>query len=74
MLCAVAYQAVAYQLGSGEGSFAYSGDTSYHEPFWSALNSVRNLRYLMIETNYLDHEMKTQNLPATCDPNSLRRG
>jgi cAMP phosphodiesterase len=43
---------VAYQFDNGEGSFVFSGDTSYHEPFWNALDSIQNLRYLMIETNY----------------------
>src|SRR5687768_12140891 len=45
---------VGYQLDSGKASFVFSGDTTYHEPFWTALNAISNLRYLMIETTFLN--------------------
>jgi ribonuclease BN (tRNA processing enzyme) len=66
--------AVAYQLDSGKGSFVFSGDTSYHEPFWSALNSISNLRFLMIETSYLDHDMRNSKAAGHMRPELLARG
>jgi ribonuclease BN (tRNA processing enzyme) len=49
-----AVPAVGYCLDSGAGSFVYSGDTTDCEPFWAALNGIENLRYLMIETTFLN--------------------
>ena len=49
-----AVPAVGYCLDSGTASFVYSGDTTDCEPFWSALNRIANLRYLMIETTFLN--------------------
>ena len=46
--------AVGYCLDSGAASFVYSGDTTDCEEFWSALNRIDNLRYLMIETTFLN--------------------
>jgi ribonuclease BN (tRNA processing enzyme) len=49
-----AVPAVGYRIDSGTGSFVYSGDTTDCEPFWAALNDIENLRYLMIETTFLN--------------------
>src|SRR5450756_3081907 len=49
-----AVPAVGYCLDSGAGSFVYSGDTTDCEAFWAALNGIENLRYLMIETTFLN--------------------
>lgn len=49
-----AVPAVGYRLDSGAGSFVYSGDTTDCEAFWAALNGIENLRYLMIETTFLN--------------------
>ncbi|MDD5384223.1 MAG: 3',5'-cyclic-nucleotide phosphodiesterase [Gallionella sp.] len=46
--------AVGYCVDSGAGSFVYSGDTTDCEEFWAALNRIENLRYLMIETTFLN--------------------
>ena len=46
--------AVGYCLDSGAASFVYSGDTTDCGEFWSALNRIENLRYLMIETTLLN--------------------
>lgn len=45
---------LGYQLDSGKASFVFSGDTTYHDPFWKALNDIGNLCYLMIETTFLN--------------------
>jgi cAMP phosphodiesterase len=65
---------VAYRLDSGEGSFVFSGDTSYHEPFWSALNEIANLRYLMIETNYPDNNTAHSAAAGHMRPELLAQG
>jgi len=49
-----AVPAVGYRLDSGAASFVYSGDTTDFEPFWAVLNGIGNLRYLMIETTFLN--------------------
>jgi ribonuclease BN (tRNA processing enzyme) len=49
-----AVPAVGYRLDSGAASFVYSGDTTDCEPFWAVLNGIENLRYLMIETTFLN--------------------
>lgn len=46
--------AVGYLLDSGAASLAFSGDTCENEAFWDVLNSIDNLRYLIIETAFPD--------------------
>ena len=46
--------AAGYCLDSGMASFVYSGDTTHCGEFWEALNRIENLRYLMIETTFLN--------------------
>lgn len=43
-----------YQLDSGAASLVYSGDTTYCEEFWQALNRIANLKYLLIENTFLN--------------------
>lgn len=45
---------IAYQLDSGNASLVYSGDTTLCVDFWQALNRIGNLRYLLIETTFLN--------------------
>lgn len=49
-----AVPAAGYCIDSGAASFVYSGDTTDCEEFWEALNRIGNLRYLMIETTFLN--------------------
>lgn len=46
--------ATGYRVDSGSASFVYSGDTTDCEAFWLELNRIDNLRYLMIETTFLN--------------------
>jgi hypothetical protein len=48
-----AVPSVGYQLDSGAASLVYSGDTTYSEDFWQALNRIPNLKYLLIENTFL---------------------
>jgi ribonuclease BN (tRNA processing enzyme) len=43
-----------YQVDSGNASLVYSGDTTYCEEFWQALNRIHNLKYLLIENTFLN--------------------
>ena len=43
-----------YQLDSGAASLVYSGDTTYCEDFWQALNRIANLKYLLVENTFLN--------------------
>jgi len=45
---------VGYQLDSGAASWVYSGDTTFCTEFWQVLNRIGNLRYLLIETTFLN--------------------
>ena len=49
-----AVPSVGYQLDSGAASLVYSGDTTFCEDFWQALNRIPNLKYLLIENTFLN--------------------
>lgn len=49
-----AVPAAGYRLDSGAASLALSGDTTYCEEFWAALERMENLRVLLIENTYLN--------------------
>lgn len=69
-----AVPAVGYQIDSCEASFVFSGDTTYHEPFWTALNAIDNLRYLMIECTFLNHDIAGANASGHMRPELVARG
>ena len=48
--------AVGYHLQSGAGSLVFSGDTTSFDAFWAYLNSIEDLRYLLIETAFQEEE------------------
>lgn len=48
--------AVGYHLDSGQGSLAFTGDTTVCEEFWPVVNRIANLRYLLIEAAFSDRE------------------
>jgi ribonuclease BN (tRNA processing enzyme) len=48
--------AVGYAIESRNASFVFSGDTTYCEAFWNVLNTMENLKYLMIETTMRDRD------------------
>lgn len=45
---------IGFQLDSGAASLVYSGDTTFCEDFWQALNRIPNLEYLLVETTFLN--------------------
>lgn len=48
--------AVGYALDSGRASLVFTGDTCGSAAFWHAVNSIGNLRYLIVETSFPDAE------------------
>jgi ribonuclease BN (tRNA processing enzyme) len=49
-----AVPAVGYRLDSGEASLVFSGDTTFSEAFWDAVNAMENLCHLIMETTFLN--------------------
>src|SRR5258708_137398 len=45
-----------YQLGSGQGSLVFTGDSATNDPLWAAVNKISNLKYLIIETAFCNKE------------------
>lgn len=65
-----AVPAAAWWMDSGQASLVFSGDTTYSEAFWDAVNGIANLRHVIVETTFLDEE------EAGCDAsghNNARR-
>lgn len=48
--------AAGYRVQSGQGSFAFSGDTTTNDEFWEALNSHDSLDMLIVESAFPDEE------------------
>lgn len=65
---------VAYQFDSGRASFVFSGDTTYHEPFWKSLNAINNLAYLMIEATFLNYNTAGAEFSGHMRPQLLAQG
>lgn len=63
--------AVGYHLDNGNASLAYSGDTTSNDAFWSAVNRIENLRYLLIETAFSNSEMELAVLSKHLCPSLL---
>lgn len=48
--------AVGYALDSGDSSLVFTGDTTVSDELWRAVNKIRNLRYLIVETAFSNRE------------------
>ncbi|MGH8750948.1 MAG: MBL fold metallo-hydrolase [Burkholderiales bacterium] len=48
--------AVGFHLDSGKGSLVFSGDTTTNDALWTAVNKIKNLHYLIIETAFCNRE------------------
>lgn len=66
--------AVGYRIDSGSGSFVFSGDTTFCEAFWEALNKIDNLKYVMIETTMRDEDSAIAERSRHTTPSVLARG
>lgn len=47
---------VGYKIAAPNGSFAFSGDTTYCEPFWRRVSDDDTIRYIVIETAFSENE------------------
>jgi ribonuclease BN (tRNA processing enzyme) len=48
--------AVGYLVSGNGGSFAFSGDTTVTDAFWTALNACPDLAHVVVETSFLDSD------------------
>jgi len=48
--------AVGYQIDSCKASLVFSGDTTTCDELWHAVNAIRNLEYLIVETAFSNAE------------------
>lgn len=48
--------AVGYHLDSGKASLVFTGDTTTNNALWTVVNKIENLRYLIIESAFSNHE------------------
>jgi ribonuclease BN (tRNA processing enzyme) len=48
--------AVGYLVSGNGGSFAFSGDTTVTDAFWTALNGCTDLAHVVVETSFLDKD------------------
>ncbi len=48
--------AVGFQLDSGTTSLVFSGDTTTNDAFWTEVNKIDNLQYLIIESAFCNRQ------------------
>ena len=63
--------AVGYQINSGAHSLVFTGDTAGGEDFWRAVNTIKNLKYLIIETAFSNAEAHLAKLSKHLCPATL---
>ena len=63
--------AVGYRIDSGAGSLVFSGDTGPCDAFWAAVNTIDNLRHLLIECAFPDREQRLAVLSKHMCPSLL---
>lgn len=50
--------AVGYHVDSGRASLVFTGDTTVCDALWVEVNKIKNLKYLVIETAFSNHELE----------------
>lgn len=65
--------AVGYHIDSGEHSLVFTGDTAGGAEFWQAVNTIDNLKYLIIETAFSNAEAQLALLSKHLCPESLAK-
>jgi ribonuclease BN (tRNA processing enzyme) len=48
--------AIGYRIDSGKASLVFSGDTTTCDELWEAVNQIKNLEYLIVETAFSNAE------------------
>jgi ribonuclease BN (tRNA processing enzyme) len=65
--------AAGFQMSNARGSIVYSGDTSPNDEFWHIVNSIQDLKYLIIETAFANREQDLAVLSKHMFPVQLGR-
>lgn len=63
--------AVGYRLDSGAASLVFSGDTGPCDAFWQAVNTIPNLRHLIVECAFPNAEWRLAELSRHYWPDML---
>jgi ribonuclease BN (tRNA processing enzyme) len=63
--------AVGFQIDSGKSSLVFSGDTTTCDALWDAVNRIRNLEYLIVETAFSNAENELADLSKHLCPSLL---
>lgn len=63
--------AVGYHLDSGAASLVFSGDTGPCPELWRAVNKIRNLKYLVVETAFSNRERQLARVSLHLCPEML---
>lgn len=63
---------VAYHLDGGTGSLVASTDMTVNDGFWSAVNAIDDLRYLLIETAYQESRLSLCEITGHLCPSLLK--
>lgn len=63
--------AVGYILTANNNSFAFTGDTAAMDQFWLEINRCQSLKYLVIETTFLDRDIEIAQLSKHLCPKLL---
>jgi ribonuclease BN (tRNA processing enzyme) len=60
-----------YQISGSAGTLVFTGDTAGGEFFWDAVNKIKDLKYLIIETAFSNAEADLASISKHLCPNSL---
>jgi ribonuclease BN (tRNA processing enzyme) len=63
--------AVGYAISNNSGTLVFSGDTTICPGLWTAVNRIRNLRYLIIECAFSDRERRLAEMSRHLCPSML---
>lgn len=63
--------AVGYQVSNGNASLVFTGDTTVCDALWAAVNKIKNLKYLIIETAFSNSEFELAELSKHLCPAML---
>ena len=63
--------AVGFCLDSGAASLAFTGDTTRNDALWPLLNTIENLRYLIVETAFPNRERRLAEVSKHLYPSLL---
>jgi len=64
--------AVGYHVEGAQHSLVYTGDTTVCDALWQAVNKIRNLKYIVIETAFSNSELALAKLSKHLCPMMLK--